>query len=41
MHVLELENRALREELATVRAELAGLEDALAHLVEEMKKASP
>jgi hypothetical protein len=40
MHVLELENRALREELAAVRAELERLEDAVAGVLEEMEKAS-
>jgi predicted nuclease with TOPRIM domain len=41
VHVLELENRALREELAAVREELERFERAVARLVEEMEKASP
>src|SRR5437588_7157223 len=41
MHVLELENRALREELAAARAELARFEAAMVRLIEEMEKASP
>ena len=41
MHVLEMENRALREELAAVRAELDRFHDAVADVVEEMKRASP
>ena len=41
MHVLELENRALREELAAARAELARFEAAIVRLIEEMEKASP
>ncbi len=41
LHVLELENRALRDELAAVRAELARLEDGVAHVLEEIEKASP
>ncbi len=41
LHVLELENRALRDELAAVRAELARLEDGVARVLEEIEKASP
>jgi len=41
LHVLELENRALREELTAARDELARFESAVARLVEEMEKASP
>jgi hypothetical protein len=41
LHVLELENRALREELATVREDLAWFQDAVKRLVEEIEKASP
>src|SRR5437879_5924187 len=41
VHVLELENRALRDELAGVRDELARLEEGLVRLIEEMEKASP
>ena len=40
MHMLELENRALREELAALRAELERLEDGVASVLEEMEKAS-
>jgi hypothetical protein len=41
VHVLELENRALREELASVRDELAWFQDSIERLIEEMEKASP
>jgi len=41
LHVLELENRALREELASVRDELAWFQGAIERLVEEIEKASP
>jgi predicted nuclease with TOPRIM domain len=41
LHVLELENRALREELAAVRDELAWFQDAVKRVVEEIEKASP
>jgi predicted nuclease with TOPRIM domain len=41
VHVLELENRALREELAAVRDELERFELAVARLIEEVEKASP
>ncbi len=41
LHVLEMENRALRDELASVRAELGDLEDALSRLLEVIEKASP
>ena len=41
LHVLELENRALRDELTAARAELERFEDAVAEVIEGMKKASP
>lgn len=41
LHVLELENRALREELAAVRDDLAWFQDAVKRVVEEIEKASP
>jgi predicted nuclease with TOPRIM domain len=41
LHVLELENRALRDELAAVRDELGRFEDAVERLLEEIEKASP
>lgn len=41
LHVLELENRALRDELAAVRDELARLEAGVARVLEEIEKASP
>lgn len=43
LHVLELENRALRDELATVRDELAWFHAAVERVVEELEKekASP
>jgi hypothetical protein len=41
LHVLELENRALREELAAVREDLAWFQDAVKRMVEEIEKASP
>jgi len=41
LHVLELENRALREELAAVRDELEWFQDAVKRVIEEMEKASP
>ena len=41
VHVLELENRSLRDELASVREELERLEQAVARVIEEMEKASP
>jgi hypothetical protein len=43
LHVLEIENRALRDELATVRGQLERFEDAVIRVVEEMEKekASP
>ncbi|TMC09923.1 MAG: hypothetical protein E6J41_09560 [Chloroflexi bacterium] len=41
LHVLELENRALREELAGVREELAWFQDSVKRVIEEMEKASP
>jgi len=41
VHVLELENRALREELATARDELAWFQDSIKRVIEEMEKASP
>lgn len=39
-HVLELENRALRDELRTVREELDRLTDAVERVLEEIEKAS-
>jgi hypothetical protein len=39
--VLELENRALRAELATLREDLAWFQDSVKRLVEEIEKASP
>jgi hypothetical protein len=41
LHVLELENRALRDELAGARDELARVEAGLARLIEEIETASP
>jgi hypothetical protein len=41
LHVLELENRALREELAAVRDDLAWFQEAVKRVVEEIEKASP
>jgi chromosome segregation ATPase len=41
LHVLELENRALREELASVRDELAWFQDSVRRVIEELEKASP
>lgn len=41
VHVLELENRALREELAALRDELERFEQAVARVVEDMQRASP
>jgi hypothetical protein len=41
VRLLELENRALREELAAARAELARMEAAVQRVVDDMKKASP
>jgi chromosome segregation ATPase len=41
LHVLELENRALRAELATLREDLAWFQDSVKRLVEEIEKASP
>ncbi|HEY4027203.1 MAG TPA: hypothetical protein VGO86_12300 [Candidatus Dormibacteraeota bacterium] len=38
LHVMELENRALREELAAVRGELQRFEEAVARVVEEIRK---
>jgi chromosome segregation ATPase len=40
LHVLELENRALRDELAAVRGELERFEQAVERVLEEMEKAS-
>jgi hypothetical protein len=40
-HVLELENRALREELAAARRDLERYEQALEGLLQEIEKASP
>jgi chromosome segregation ATPase len=41
LHVLALENRALREELTAVRDELAWFQDAVKRVIEDMEKASP
>jgi hypothetical protein len=41
MHVLELENRALREELAALRREMEWFQDAVERVVETIGKASP
>jgi hypothetical protein len=41
LHVLELENRALREELAAAHEDLAWFQDAVKRVVEEIEKASP
>jgi phage terminase Nu1 subunit (DNA packaging protein) len=41
MRMLEMENRALRDELAAARAELQELEEAVQRVVGEMQKASP
>jgi len=41
LHVLELENRALREELATAREDLAWFQAAVKRVIEEIEKASP
>jgi predicted nuclease with TOPRIM domain len=41
MHVLELENRALREELAALRGEMEWFQDAVERVVETIGKASP
>jgi hypothetical protein len=40
LHVLELENRALRDELAAARAELERLQDGVTRVLEEIEKAS-
>ena len=39
-HVLELENRALRDELRAARAELDLLREAVERVIEEIEKAS-
>jgi len=39
-HVLELENRALRDELRAARAELDLLREAVERVIEELEKAS-
>ena len=39
-HVLELENRALRDELRAVKAELDSLREAVERVIEEIEKAS-
>jgi len=39
-HVLELENRALRDELRAARAELERLREAVERVIEEIEKAS-
>jgi chromosome segregation ATPase len=41
LHVLELENRALRDELSAARAELERFEHAVARVLDEIEKASP
>jgi|SRR5215472_5759930 len=41
LHVLELENRALRDELAEVRGELERFLEGVERVLEEMEKASP
>jgi phage terminase Nu1 subunit (DNA packaging protein) len=41
VRMLEMENRALRDELAAARAELQDLEEAVQRVVGEMQKASP
>jgi phage terminase Nu1 subunit (DNA packaging protein) len=41
VRMLEMENRALRDELAAARAELQELEEAVQRVVGEMQKASP
>jgi hypothetical protein len=41
LHVLELENRALRDELAAVRNELEWFQGAVEKVVETIEKASP
>jgi hypothetical protein len=41
LHVLELENRALREELAAAQDELAWFQEGVKRVIEEMEKASP
>lgn len=40
LHVLQLENRALRDELAAVQAELSRLREAITRVIEEIEKAS-
>ena len=39
-HVLELENRALRDELRAVKADLDSLREAVERVIEEIEKAS-
>jgi len=41
VHVLELENRALRDELAAVRDELEWFQGAVERVIETIEKASP
>ncbi len=41
LHVMELENRALRKELKALQGELSGLREAIARIVDEIEKASP
>jgi len=41
LHVLELENRALRDELGELREDLEYFQQAVRRLIEEMEKASP
>lgn len=40
LHVLQLESRALRDELAAAQAELSRLKEAITGVIEEIKKAS-
>lgn len=40
LHVLQLENRALRDELAAVQAEVSRLKEAIARVIEDIEKAS-
>ena len=41
VHMLEMENRSLRDELAAVRDELDRFQEAVTRLIEEMEKAPP
>jgi chromosome segregation ATPase len=40
LHVMELENRALRTELKALQAELSGLQEAIVRTIDEIRKAS-